>query len=401
VAEQVAHNVHAFAYLQQPHEKEMLIRLIDLALDNDEASTTDLSLLRYLGNIVVIDDDPDIVHLLEKALTADEWNVKSAQDWETAQELLSEPSAQVVLLDYHIPGNNGLDFLLWIKQRNPHAVVIMMTSDNSEELVIKLIKSGADDYLRKPFDIDTVRVTCRNALNKYNFLRIHEQFQEKIEKLRAVSDYLDLLITFSQEAIFSCDENGRVRIWNKGAEKMYGYAAGEIVGKIVDDFLDPPDFQRKSNDVMKMLREKGSFVEPEILRRKKNSEIFPVNATYSAIQNPQGEFIGFSVIERDVTTIRELESEKIKSARLRAITQTAVTANDHINTPLGVILGYSQLLQRKLVNLSAEDEAALAVIQQQVIKIKGIMNKLKLMSDPIVKNYSIEGVTMLDLSRSK
>jgi hypothetical protein len=54
-----------------------------------------------------------------------------------------------------------------------------------------------------------------------------------------------------------------------------------------------------------------------------------------------------------------------------------------------------------MTNLAPEDLAALEIIQQQVLKIKGIMNKLKLMSDPIVKNYSIEGVTMLDLSQSK
>jgi PAS domain S-box-containing protein len=401
VAEQVAHNVHAFAYLQQPHEPSALLHLIDLALEKVKPVGSDESLLRYVGNLVIIDDDPDMVSLLEATLRSDEWNVRSALNWETAERILSEPKVQVVLLDYHIPDVNGIEPLLWIKEHCPHAVVIMMTADNSEELVIHLIKSGADDYLRKPFELETVSTTCRNALNKYNFLRIHEQFQEKIDKLRSVSDYLDLLITYSQEAIFSCDVNGLVRIWNRGAEKMYGYTAQEIVGSVVDDFLDPPDFKRKSHDVMKMLEEKGSFVEPEILRRKKNNEVFPVSATYSSIQNSQGEFIGFSVIERDVTAVRELESEKIKSARLRAITQTAVTANDHINTPLGVILGYSQLLQRKIQNLSPEDVGALDTIQQQVLKIKGIMNKLKLMSDPIVKNYSIEGVTMLDLSQSK
>jgi len=51
--------------------------------------------------------------------------------------------------------------------------------------------------------------------------------------------------------------------------------------------------------------------------------------------------------------------------------------------------------------LTPEQVAALEIIQQQVLKIKGIMNKLRLMSDPIVKNYSIEGVTMLDLTQSR
>jgi PAS domain S-box-containing protein len=402
IAEQVARNAKAFAYLQQPHEAASLFRLIDLALERAQADANDRYLLRYLGTIAVVDDDPDIVHLLHHILQADGWNVRVASTGFGAKQLLEETAVQLVLLDYQIPDINGLELLRWIKEVRPDAVVIMITANSSEEVLIDLIKSGADDYIRKPFDLDSVSVACRNALNKYNFLRIHEQFQEKIEKLRAVTDYLDLVINLSQEAIFSCDLTGRARIWNKGAERMYGYLAEEVIGNVVDDFLDPPDFKRKSGDVIKILQQRGgSLIEPEILRRKKNGEIFPVFATYSAIFNASGEYIGFSVIERDVTTVKALEFEKIKSARLRAITQTAVTANDQINTPLGVILGYSQFLQRKIANLGPEDHAALEIIQQQVQKIKGIMNKLKLMSDPIVKNYSIEGVTMLDLSESR
>ncbi|RPH95760.1 response regulator [candidate division KSB1 bacterium] len=402
IAEQVARNSRAFAYLQQPHEPETLFRLIDLALGQSEPEVGDRHLLRYLGTILIVDDDPDIVALLEHTLTAEGWSVLTASSVAEARLRVEDFPVQLVLLDYTIPDGNGLELLCWIKRQRPEAVVIMVTANSNEDVLIDLIKNGADDYIRKPFDPDDVSLACRNALNKYNFLRIHEQFQEKIEKLRSVTDYLDLVINLSQEAIFSCDLFGRVKIWNKGAERMYGFSAEEIIGNVVDDYLDPPDFKRKSPDVMKILKQRGgSLIETEIMRRKKSGEIFPVYATYSAIVSTEGEYIGFSVIERDVTPVRALETERIRSARLRAITQTAVTANDQINTPLGVILGYSQLLQKTIPGLSPEHAAALEIIQQQVLKIKGIMNKLKLMSDPIVKNYSIEGVTMLDLTQSR
>jgi len=402
IAEQVARNAKAFAYLQQPHEEDTLYRLVELALRRVEPDFNDRHLLRYLGTLAVVDDDPDIVRLLERRLSLDGWCVLTAATAADAKTLIGSLPLQLVLLDHHMPDGNGLELLQWIKTKRPEAVVIMVTGDSSEELLMELIKSGADDYVRKPFDPDSIASACRNALNKYNFLRIHDQFQEKIEKLRSVTDYLDLVINLSQEAIFSCDLFGRVRIWNRGAERMYGYAADEMVGRVADDFLDPPDHKRKSPDVVRILKQRGgSLVETEILRHKKSGEIFPVYATYSAIVNTEGEYIGFSVIERDVAPLRQLEEERIKSARLRAITQTAVTANDQVNTPLGVILGYSQLLQKTIPGLTSEQVAALEIIQQQVLKIKGIMNKLKLMSDPIVKNYSIEGVTMLDLTQSR
>jgi PAS domain S-box-containing protein len=307
-----------------------------------------------------------------------------------------------VLLDYNMPDVNGSVLLRWVKRMLPDTVVIAITASADEDVLIDLVRGGTDDYLRKPFTTEMILTACRNALNKYNFRRVHAQFQEKINSLRSVTEYLDTVINNSQEAIFSCDTTGHVKIWNRGAERMYGFTADEIIGKVVDDFLDPPDFKRKSPDVVRLLQQRGGLlIEPEILRRKSNGEIFPAHATYSIILGGDDEPIGFSVIERDVTTARALENERLKSARLRAITQTAVTANDQVNTPLGVILGYAQLLQRKMPELPPEDAAVLDTIQQQVLKIKTIMNKLKQMSDPIVKNYSIEGVTMLDLAESK
>lgn len=402
IAEEVARNVHAFAYLQQPHDPDDLRRLIDVALGVRGADPMDHHLLQHLGNILVVDDDPDIIALLSMTLRRDGWNVLTAANGADAKTILDSQDVQLVLLDFHLPDHNGLQLLKVIKAEYPELVVIMMTADRDEQNVIGLIKNGADDYLRKPLDIESISDACRSALNKYNFLRIHEQFREKIDRLRSVSEYLDLVINLSQEAIFSCDLAGHIKIWNRGAEKMYGYTAAEVMGKVVDDFIDPPGHKRKSDDLVKLLQQRGgSFIEPEVIRKTKSGELVHVYSTYSAIHHMSGDYIGFSVIERDVTPILALEAERIKSARLRAITQTAVTANDQINTPLGVILGYSQFLQKKLSNLSEEDENALDIIQQQVLKIKSIMNKLKLMSDPIVKNYSIEGVTMIDLTRSK
>lgn len=392
-----ARSMHTFAVLQYPCEPEALEKMISGAL---RPYTRDVEQDSFHGleNALIISEERG--DILTQSLSKPGWRAMSVSGADKAKELLNRDEYHVILLDDAVVGAHSL--LRWIKRVRRDAVVIVMTEATDSESLIRLSAQGADDILRKPLDLGSLSGFCWNVLNRENLLRIQRQSLEQIEQLRAVNDYLDMVIRYSQEAIFSCDLVGRVRIWNHGAEKMYGYAAEEIVGGMVDEFLDPPDFTRKAPDVVRILRQReGSFVEAEVLRRKKSGEVFPVHATYSAIINSHDEYIGFSVIERDVATHMALEAEKIKSARLRAITQTAVTANDQINTPLGVILGYAQFLQRKMNNLAQEDAAALEIIQQQVLKIKGIMNKLKLMSDPIVKNYSIEGVTMLDLSQSK
>jgi PAS domain S-box-containing protein len=277
----------------------------------------------------------------------------------------------------------------------------MMTAHGKEELVVDLIRAGADDYMKKPLPTKELAFLCQKAFKRYNIHRIHEQFRQKINNLKEIKDYLDNLIDNSQDAIFSVDRNGRVIVWNNGAEQSYGWRASEVIGKEVDQFVDPPGHDRSASDVLRIIEHQGSFTEKEIYRRRKDGTIFPVTATYSSIVDSQREVIGLSVVEKDVSTTKRLEKEQLKTEKLRVITQLAVTANDQINTPLGVILGYSQFLKQKLQDLSPEDQKFLDIIVGQVHKIKDILTQLRQMSEPVVKDYSIEGVTMLDLNKSK
>lgn len=401
VAEQVARDVGAYAFLQQPHEEADLVHLIRHTLQQKQDSDKCPSLLTYRGTVLVIDDDQNILALLCEALGTDSWQVLTASSGEEGMRLLSDERIQIVLLNYQIPDISGRDILTHIRRKYPEKVVIMMTGYGSERIAVDLIKAGADDWIRKPFEAESIKNACLKAHRKFSFLRIHEQFQEKINRLKEMGDYLDHLIQHSEESIFSCDVVGRVRVWNRGAERMYGYTASEIRGKIADDYLDPPGHKRKATEVIQILRERGAFSEEEVRRRRKDGTTFPVAATYSPITNHHGALIGLSVIEHNISTAKRLEEELIRSERLRAITQLAVTTNDQVNTPLGVILGYSQFLQRKLRDLSHEDIESLHAIENQVLKIKDIMNQLKRLSEPVVKEYPIEGVEMLDLTHSK
>jgi PAS domain S-box-containing protein len=400
--EEIARSVQAFACVHPTLEPDKLCDLIISAANTFVVGSPAGAVTHSMGRVLLVGCDSEQSRLLRGLLTVKGWDSEEVAALPDALQILPRQRFELILINSGILTAAGDGAAAELKTGRPELCVVALMGTVDEGQLLAAMQAGADDYLLLPPDSNALDIVCLNALGRQTLLRIHRQFEEKIEELRSMSDYLEMVIRYSQEAIFSCDTTGRVRIWNKGAERMYGYTAEEIVGEVADDYLDPPEFTRKSPEVVRILKQRGwSFVEPEILRRKKDGDIFPVHATYSAIIDGEGECIGFSVIERDVGTHKALEAEKIKSARLRAITQTAVTANDQINTPLGVILGYAQFLQRKMTDIAPEDSAALEIIQQQVLKIKGIMNKLKLMSDPIVKNYSIEGVTMLDLSQSK
>ncbi len=401
VARQVARDVGAYAYLWQPYQEADLIRLVQGAITPSSDSECDPRILRCQGTIAVFDSDPENLTSLEEVLRADCWRVLTACSAKEGLRLLQDECVQIVLVDDRLRDMAWQDILARIRETHPEQLVILMTGGEREGTILERILAGADDWISKSSTAPEILAACQRAYRKFSFLRIHEQFQDTIERLKEMGDYLNHLIQHSEDGIFSCDIVGHVRIWNRGAERMYGYTAEEICGHIVDDFLDPPGFKRKAPDVAHILQERGAFSEKEIWRRQKDGTVFPVRATYSPIRGPQGTMIGFSVIEHDISTAKRLEEELIKSERMRAITQLAVTTHDRVNTPLGVILGYAQFLQRKIRALSPEDVGALQTIEKQVQKIKDILNQLERISEPVVKEYSIKGIEMLDLAQSK
>ncbi|MCL4304955.1 PAS domain S-box protein [bacterium] len=400
LAEHVARKAGAFAFLKLPGDARLVARTIELALHRLLASPADCQLLTHKGIVQVACSDDSLAHLIVSSAEQDGWRTQRGMSLPEIAKSWSEVEPQVVLFELPRNGKTEIPVSLLSELEEPPALIALLRRTESDGL-LELMMQGVDDFLVLPAQPPQIVTAIRDARLKFNFRSMHGQFEQQFEKLREIGDYLDLVITNSHEAIFTCDTEGRVRLWNKGAERVYGFTADEIIGMNIDEYLDPPGFTRKSPHVVRLLEQRGSMTDPEVERMRKSGEIFPVTATYTLLRDAHGKVLGFSVIERDVTPIKALENEKIKSARLRAITQTAVTANDHINTPLGIILGYAQFLEMKLANVDQQDRAALEVIQQQVHKIKGIMNKLKLISDPIVKNYSIEGVTMLDLTKSQ
>jgi K+-sensing histidine kinase KdpD len=102
--------------------------------------------------------------------------------------------------------------------------------------------------------------------------------------------------------------------------------------------------------------------------------------------------------ETKITT--EIQENQIKSERLKAITETAVTINHEVNTPLSVVLGYAQLLLSRKEELPQDTIDKLKKIEQSALRIKEVTHKLTKIIEPVIVKYAGE-VRMVDLDKSK
>lgn len=119
---------------------------------------------------------------------------------------------------------------------------------------------------------------------------------------------LAAIVESSDDAIVSKDLNGIINSWNKGAERILGFTAEEVIGKPVT-ILIPPDRQTEETEILDKIR-KGQRIEHfETLRRRKDGTLINVSLTISPIKNERGVVIGASKIARDITRSKEAQEQ--------------------------------------------------------------------------------------------
>lgn len=103
-------------------------------------------------NLLIVDDDETIQRLLSIAANDNGWRPLAV---ETGQEALDSlnPSIEAIILDHGLPGMDGIQTLVRIRERDPQVPVVMLTGLNDAETAVQTLRAGADDYLTKPFEL--------------------------------------------------------------------------------------------------------------------------------------------------------------------------------------------------------------------------------------------------------
>jgi two-component system, LuxR family, sensor kinase FixL len=156
---------------------------------------------------------------------------------------------------------------------------------------------------------------------------------------------LAALIESSDDAIIAKDLNGIVLTWNRGAERMYGYGAAEMIGRSVA-VLMPPEHPDELAVILARIR-RGERVEPcETVRIRKDGSRVDISLQISPIANGRGEIVGASAIGRNISsTKRALQAQEASEARWRAIIDCAVDGIVLINAA-GAIEAFNPAAQR-------------------------------------------------------
>jgi len=118
-----------------------------------------------IPKILIVDDDPYICEIIVEILADEGYTFDTANNGQEALEKYSKDFFDLVLLDINMPKMGGIELLSKLFQIDENATIVMATAQRDVETVVEAIKSGAEDYIVKPFtDISFIKATVRKAL---------------------------------------------------------------------------------------------------------------------------------------------------------------------------------------------------------------------------------------------
>ena len=135
---------------------------------------------------MIVDDEEAARYGMRRALSTFGYNITEAGSAEAARALIKQQQPDLLLLDVNLPGISGLDFLRELKSENGNGpLVIIVTAHGSERLAVEAVKTGAYDYLSKPFELEDLRLVVKNAAETLQLRRENFSLRRRIEVERS------------------------------------------------------------------------------------------------------------------------------------------------------------------------------------------------------------------------
>jgi PAS domain S-box-containing protein len=161
--------------------------------------------------------------------------------------------------------------------------------------------------------------------------------ERELEERRKAEDQalrLAAIVESSDDAIVGETLDGTITSWNSGAERLYGYTAGEILGKSLSSLL-PPERRDDLMVVLSRVRNGESVSHYQTRRKTKDGRILHISLTVSPIRDVKGRITGASSIARDITETKRME-EVLQQANKKLNLLNSITRHDILNQLMGL-----------------------------------------------------------------
>jgi len=223
------------------------------------------------ANLLVVDDERAVRDSLEDILELENYQVEAVGSGEDALEALNEQDYDLLLLDIKMPGISGIEVMRQSRRQVPETKVIILTGHGSLESAIEALRSGASDYILKPYDSEDILSSIGRALSekaeKQRKEMLIEQLESSLDQLKDVEGITTpdvparRVITLPEGIMVDLE---RREMW-RGGERAH---LTPTEGKLLSVFLENKGRVMSHKEIVFMVQgyETSEWEAPEVLR---------------------------------------------------------------------------------------------------------------------------------------
>lgn len=271
------------------------------------------------GKILIVDDEKLHQHSLMELMTQHGYKIDSANNGAEAIVKLKADNISIILLDLNMGGSNGEDVMHFITEKNINTTIIVVSGETSFEAAENAIKHGAYDFIRKPYSIENLLNSVKNAIKKRQLESDNIKMQAQLRESEKLHRYI---VNKSPDIVYILDSQGRFTFINKRIETLLGYKMKDVIGRHYTDLIHEDDLDKAQFKFNERRTGKRASINIELKLKCKNNdqtrnfdnrllpiEINSVGVYKSQDKNKDKKFIGTYGIARDITD--RIEAEEI------------------------------------------------------------------------------------------
>jgi len=270
--------------------------------------------------ILLAEDNADMRDYVRRLL-GNQYEVEAVADGQEALTRARQRRPDLILSDVMMPRMDGFALLQAVRaeQLLKHVPFILLSARAGEESRIEGLASGADDYLVKPFSARELlaRVNSHLAIAKVRGEAAHMERQ-----LRRDAEMLAAIVSSSDDAIISQNLEGAIITWNKGAERIFGYTAEQVVGGNIE-LIVPAERRNEHREFLDRVRRGERVDHFQTVRLRKDGMPLDISAGISPLRDSADQVVGASIVARDISRQKRNEQDvRASEERFRAIVET-------------------------------------------------------------------------------
>ncbi len=262
--------------------------------------SSDLTLIQVL----YVDDEAGLLEVFKQIMEVQgSFHVETASSVEEARKKMAKKGYDVIVSDYQMPGQSGLDFLEYLRAKGERIPFILFTGKGREEVAIKALNLGADHYINKIGKAEVVFGELQHSIQQLSEKKKAEK------KLKILSEVVEQ----SSNSIAVMDRNGKIVYANKKLLEPYGVNYEELVGMSFGSWLQADSVMKeKMRDIALMIHRHKKGWSGEISKVLDNGEVIWRNAKVFPLFKENGDFSYIAYVGEDITKQKKTEKELLK-----------------------------------------------------------------------------------------